>query len=135
VFRFALGMHAIFLAGWALIALKALPAHPFLLVAILMTSGAMSALLGTSGTRILMGVLPEMGRAHFFALNMVTGSLCMAVAPIMWGVILDAMEEFRVDFHGMEWNRYSVYFVVITVLIALCQWPARRLLEKPTHGS
>jgi MFS family permease len=85
-------------------------------------------------TRLAMAVIPEMGRAHFFALFSVVGSLTQGLSPIFWGVMIDALRPLQVEWHGFQWNRFSVFFVCVAVVylwaLALC-----RRLEEPTAAS
>jgi len=43
-----------------------------------------------SNTRLAMVVIPVMGRNHFFALYSVIGNVALGLAPIGWGILIDA---------------------------------------------
>jgi len=53
-------------------------------------------------------VVPAMGRAHFFALFSVIANLTLGIAPVLWGLFIDAFGQRRVSMLGIEWNRFSL---------------------------
>ena len=87
---------------------------------------------------LVMGVMPEMGRSHFFAFYTVITSLCLGFSPVIWGVCLDAMSGLKIAVgpHGaFEWNRYSVYFVALLALTGATFLAAATLVEKRPRAS
>ena len=75
--------------------------------------------------KLAMSTVPELGKSHFFALFSVVGSLAVGIFPILWGVMIDALESTRIDWLGLQWNQFSIYFagllgvlLVLTVLVA-----------------
>ncbi len=44
-----------------------------------------------ANTRLAMAVIPVMGRNHFFAIYSVVGNVTLGLAPIGWGLLIDAV--------------------------------------------
>ena len=136
--RWALLLYMVHLAGWVGFASGVLApaALPLLLTFVLF--GVASAALNLANIRLVMGVMPEMGRSHFFAFYTVIVSLCLGISPVLWGVCLDAMNGLQVAVgpHGaFEWNRYSVYFTALLALAGATFLSAAALVEKPPRAS
>ncbi|MEI8235328.1 MAG: MFS transporter [Verrucomicrobiota bacterium] len=128
----ALGMHALFLCGWVSLASGLFAPGTTVLLGIFALAGVATSAIGLANLRLIMGVMPEMGRNHFFAFYSVITSLCLGLAPIFWGVCLDAMAALhRAAGPGsrFEWNRYSVYFTALLALTGLAALAAARLME------
>jgi hypothetical protein len=70
-----------------------------------------------------------MGRNHFFALFSVVANLTLGVAPILWGVLIDALRSLEVHWRAFEWNRFTVFFVLAEVLMVVTFALCRRLEE------
>ena len=134
----ALGLHLFFLCGWVALASGLLAPGMVPLIAIFVVMGVASSAINLANLRLVMGVMPEMGRSHFFAFYSVITSLCMGAAPILWGVCLDAMSGFKAHMgpHGcFEWNRYSVYFVALLGLTVATFLAATVIDEKKPRPS
>ncbi|MBI4659384.1 MAG: MFS transporter [Verrucomicrobia bacterium] len=118
------------MAGWTLVAGRVLPPGLALIVLLQFAMGLGAALVNMANTRLAMATIPVMGRNHFFALFSVVGNLTLGLAPILWGVIIDAMRSVNAARGGIEWNRYTLFFVLVgavfLVVLALC-----RQLEEP----
>ena len=82
-----------------------------------------------ANTRLAMATVPEMGRNHFFALFSVVGSLTLGVAPVLWGLLIDAVGARRVRWGAFELNRFSLFFALVTLTFAVTVWRCRRLEE------
>ncbi|MDD5350245.1 MAG: MFS transporter [Chthoniobacteraceae bacterium] len=125
-----LALHACFLCGWLALASGLFPVGTLVVLAIFALSGTATAAIGLANLRLIMGVMPEMGRNHFFAFYSMITSLCLGFGPILWGVCLDATEGFHFRMAGgFEWNRFSVYYAALLVLTALAAVAAARLME------
>jgi MFS family permease len=90
--------------------------------------GLAAASVQMANTRLAMAIAPTMGRSHFFALFSVVQNLTLGLAPILWGVMIDALGGLHLAWHGWEWNAFSVYFAGLTAsfLVTL-------LLVRPLH--
>jgi len=128
----------VFMAGWVGLASGLIAPNPLPLLVIFVVAGVAGSAINLANTRLIMGVMPEMGRSHFFAFYSVITSLCLGFSPILWGICLDAMDGLNVAVgpHGaFEWNRYSVYFVVLLVLTGATFLSAAALVEKQPRAS
>lgn len=134
----ALGLHAVFVAGWAALASGVIAPSVIALVVIFVLAGIAGSAINLANLRLIMTVMPEMGRSHFFAFYSVITSLSVGLSPIIWGICLDAMDGLKVLVgpNGcFEWNRYSVYFVALLALTVVTFLAATRLHEKQLRAS
>jgi Major Facilitator Superfamily len=128
--RLAMTLYLIGILFWVAFTSGMVPAH-YLLVGInYLILGVAGGLFSIANTRIAMDTMPIMGRNHFFALFTVFASLSLGLAPIFWGVFLDALgrHEFAIGFFQV--NRYSTYFVLLAVLGIITFFLAKPLVEK-----
>lgn len=131
--NWALRLQAVYIVLWALLAGGLLLPNLVILLLIFVIYGVSGSAIGLANLRLMMEVMPEKGRSHFFAFYTVITSLCLGFSPILWGVCLDAMNGLKVAVgpHGcFEWNRYSVYFVSLLALSGLSFVAATALHEK-----
>ncbi len=117
------------LTGWVLISGKIFEPMIGLILTLQFFMGLGSSLVNMSMTRLLMAVAPPMGRNHFFALYSVTGNVTLGLAPIFWGVFIDALRPVHLQWQGMEWNRFSIFFLAAGLIFALTLFLCRRLHE------
>ena len=116
-------------AGWMLLAGHALRPGVMLVFALQFLMGLFAALVSMSNTRLLMAVTPLMGRNHFFALFSVLANVSLGLAPIVWGVLIDAVGKRQFFSGAFEWNRYTVFFAAVMVVFVVALALARRLVE------
>ncbi len=131
VLVFSLALWLIILAGWTLVAAAVFPPNLALLVGLQLLMGLATALFNMANLRLAMATVPIMGRNHFFALFSVVSNLTQGIAPVLWGMMIDAVGSLQGRWHGLEWNRFSLFFLavggVFLVALLLC-----RRLEEPT---
>ncbi|MCC6356092.1 MAG: MFS transporter [Verrucomicrobiae bacterium] len=134
VLLFASCFWVITLAGWTAVAGKALPLGHALAGALMFAIGLAGSMMNLANVRLAMITAPMEGRSHYFAIFSVVGSVTLGIAPILWGLLVDACGPMAVAWAGIEWNRFSVLFAVLTVLFttagALCP-----RLEEPAAAS
>ena len=111
--------------GWGAVAAHLLPFSWGTFALQQTTAGIGLALYNSAHMRLLMGIVPGMGRSHFFALFSVAGSLVAGLAPLGWGLMTDALSGFRIG-AGVQLNG----FVILYALIALIMVPALFLLGR-----
>lgn len=105
--------HAAFCLLAARVAVPALP----LLMALQFVNGMAGANFALAHVRLTMNTMPAMGRSHFFAFFSVIASLASAATPLVWGLVLDAIGPWE-KFAGIfSWNRFSVFYACVTVLL------------------
>lgn len=130
VLTFGLWVWLAILIGWALLAGGVVPARFRFLVAIEVLMGFAYALVNVNNTRLAMMLVPEMGRSHFFAMFSVVANLALGLAPVGWGLLIDAFGDRRYAIGAFELNRFAFFFLcalaVFAVTLALC-----RRLDEP----
>lgn len=122
------------LGGWGLVAGKVFAPKLGVILALQFAMGLLAALVAMSNTRLAMVLVPTMGRSHFFAIFSVLSNLSLGLAPILWGLLLDAVGEWRIAWLGLEWNRFTTFFTAVTAVMLVALLLARRL-EEPQAAS
>jgi len=134
VLTFAMFLWLIIVAGWGLVAGKAMPFSLGFILAIHFLMGLFAALVNMSNTRLVMAVVPVMGRDHFFALFSVLSNVVLGLSPVFWGLLIDAAGSLKTTHIWLEWNRFTVFFAgVILALLATLYYV--RHLEEPHAAS
>ena len=111
--------------GWGAVAAHLLPFTWGTFVLQQATAGIGLALYSSAHLRLLMGIVPAMGRSHFFALFSVAGSLTAGLSPLGWGLLTDMLAGFRI---GTEVQLNG--FVILYTVIALIMIPSLILLGR-----
>ena len=128
-----LGVSSIMLVAhfslWGAVAAGVLAPTLWVLVLLQLSSAFGLALLTLPNTRLLMAVVPEMGRSHFFALFSVVTSLVSGVFPILWGLLIDSLAGWKFRTGAIEWNQFSVCYALIVVTYLIAQIFRARLME------
>jgi MFS family permease len=91
--------------------------------------GLLAALIQMATTRLAMAIIPVMGRNHFFAIYSTIGNVTLGLAPIGWGLLIDAIGTRSPMWLGVAWNRYSVFFAAAALAFTVTLALARRLHE------
>ena len=113
-------MWALVFGVWAGMSGKRLPVQFEWICALSLVMGFAFCTFNMCLTKLAMATVPERGKSHFFALYSVVGSLAVGVFPILWGILIDALVGVRVNWLGLEWNQFSIYFTaLIGVLLVL----------------
>ena len=134
VLTFAIFLWLLIIAAWALIAGKLMPFNLGFILGLHFVMGLFAALVNMSNTRLVMAVVPVMGRDHFFALFSVLSNVVLGLSPIFWGLLIDAVGSMQMPYLWLEWNRFTVFFVgVIGALLASLYYV--RHLEEPHAAS
>jgi MFS family permease len=107
--------------GWACVAAKLAPPSYFVLAYQIITCGLAYSLWNLANVRIVMGIVPAMGRTHFLALYSVAASMAVGLLPLAWGWVIDALSHWNVRWGYWEWNSFSVFylFTAATMVVAL----------------
>ncbi len=117
------------LAGWASLSGGALPVKLSLVLLLQVLMGLLAALVQMANTRLAMAIIPVMGRNHFFAIYSVVGNVTLGLAPIGWGMLIDAVGRRSPVWLGLAWNRYTVFFAAAGLVYLVTLALARRLQE------
>ena len=105
--------------GWALVAAGILPANLLVFTIQTLTSGLAGALWNLANVRMVMGIVPEMGRPHFLALYSVAGSLTVGLIPLAWGPVMDALAHWHCPWGMWDWNCFSLFYCALAATMAV----------------
>jgi len=111
-----------------------LPLKLGLVLILQLLMGLLAALVQMSHIRLAMAVIPVLGRNHFFALYSVIGNVTLGLAPIAWGLLIDAVGARSPVWLGLAWNRYTVFFAATALAFLGTLACARRLHEPEAAG-
>lgn len=117
------------LTGWVLLAGGVLPARLSLVLGLQFFNGLLAALANMANNRLAMAIVPAMGRNHFFALYSVISNVTLGLAPIAWGVLIDAVGARHPRWAGLDWNRFTVFFALVALAFGVTFALSRRLDE------
>jgi len=120
--------------GWISLSGGLLPVKLSLVLTLQFLMGLLAALVQMSNTRLAMAIIPVMGRNHFFAIYSVAGNVALGLAPIGWGLLIDAVGKRSPSWLGLSWNRFTVFFAAAALAYLATLVLARRL-EEPRAAS
>jgi MFS family permease len=129
VLGFALGMWVCILGGWMAMAGGVLPASLTPLCLLQFFMGFSAALIFIASNRLVITLAPPLGRAHFLAVFSVVFNVTMGLAPVAWGLLIDAVGDWRGRWLGLEWNRFSIFFAAAAATFVWAFALSRRLDE------
>ena len=129
VMKFCFAGWIVLLIGWVLLAGKVFPANLVTVLPLQFFMGLLVALVNMATTRLAMAVVPTMGRNHFFALFSVLANVTLGLAPIGWGLLIDALGTHEWRALGLVWNRFTIFYAAAGAVFALTLWLARSLDE------
>ena len=117
------------LAGWMTLAGGVFPTSLVALLVLQFFMGLLAALVNMANNRLAMAIVPAMGRNHFFAIYSVVANVTLGLAPIAWGLLIDAVGSRAPRWLGLEWNRFTVFFAGAAVAFIVMLAMVRRLDE------
>jgi len=117
------------MAGWVMLAGGVFGASLLNVVVLQFFMGLLAALVNMANLRLAMAVVPVMGRNHFFAIYSVVNNVVLGLAPIGWGLLIDAVGTHAPLWLGLEWNRYTVFFAATVAVFTITLAISRRLDE------
>lgn len=122
---------ALHYTGWGLVAAGILPLAWEVMAPIQILGGVGGALFGVANIRLAMGVIPPMGRSHFFAILSSLQNLTVAIMPLIWGPVIDSCRHWMPSWLGVSWNVYVIMYIVISITLWAALVYAHRLEDKP----
>ena len=114
---------------WALTAGGAMTVSSVELLVLEYLMGLGYSLVNTANLRLGMAISPEMGRSHFLAIFQVVSNLTLGLAPVLWGLLIDACAQVHGHAWVLELNRYSLFFIGAGVCFAVMIGLTRKLEE------
>ncbi|TVP79795.1 MAG: MFS transporter [Puniceicoccaceae bacterium] len=117
---------------WGLIATRIIPLNWVTLVLVQGSWGCVHALYQTSNMRLVMQVIPPMGRSHFFAIFSVSNSLALGLLPVLWGFSIDLLGGFQFEMAGVTVNRYTLLYAAVTIFALSSMFALARIEESDT---
>ncbi len=133
ILRASLALYALLIAGWALLAGGLVPNQyaALLIPALFLGYGVATGNFNIANLRLTMATMPPTGRNHFFAYFTVITSLSLGLAPILWGLLIDALAH-RNAAHptGIHLGAFTVYFLLLFISALIALISISRLDEK-----
>jgi len=129
VLTFAFAAWLAVLVGWMSLSGGVFSVKLSLVLMLQFLMGLLAALVQMSNTRFAMAIIPPMGRNHFFAIYSVVGNVALGLAPIGWGLLIDAVGERAPMWLGLSWNRFTIFFAGAALVYLVTLGLARRLHE------
>ena len=117
------------LTGWMLLSGNVFHLKLSVILALQFVMGLLAALVQMSNTRLAMAIIPSMGRNHFFAIYSVVGNVTLGVAPVAWGLLIDAVGSHAPHWIGLDWNRFTIFFAAAAAVFIGTLFYARQLDE------
>lgn len=130
VIRFSLLVFALVLAVWSALSSGILSPGWKIVLLLNVVGGTALALFNLANGHLVMAMVPDRGKNHYFAVATVIGSVGAALSPVAWGWILDALGTLDVAEGPFHFRRHSVYFLGICLLSFLAL-AASRILRDP----
>jgi MFS family permease len=118
--------------GWASVAAGFVPFNDIVLSFQIVSAGLATALWNLANVRIVMGIVPQMGRPHFLALYSVASNLTVGLVPLLWGPLMDYLTRWHVAWGLWQWNSYSFFYITMASLIGVGLFQLRAVVEPVT---
>jgi MFS family permease len=118
--------------GWAGVAAGIIPFNMAVLSLQLFTSGLGGALWNLANVRMVMGIVPAMGRPHFLALYSVASNLTVGLVPLLWGPVMDYLDHWHVAWGYWQWNSYSLFYCTLAFTMGVGLFMLRSVAEPKT---
>ena len=118
--------------GWGLVAAKIIPANVPMFCLQTVTSGFAGALWNLANVRMVMGIVPQMGRPHFLALYSVAGNLTVGLVPLVWGWVMDILANWHYSWGMWDWNCFSLFYCMLAATVGVGLLLLREVVEPVT---
>ncbi len=134
VLTFAFAAWLLVLGGWIALSGRGIEIRIGILLALQYFMGLLAALVNLANNRLAMAIVPKMGRNHFFALYSVLANVTLGLAPIGWGLLIDAVGARETMWLGLSWNKFTVFFAAASVAF-VGSLALSRFLDEPEAAS
>jgi MFS family permease len=126
-------VYVLILVGWWLVSARLVGGGLWIIALLNLGYGIGYVNWNVANNRLMMATMPVMGRNHFFALFIVITSLVWGLAPILWGILLDAIGPRHFATGPVLWNQYSIYFALAMLLAVGTMMCTACLHERSGH--
>lgn len=130
IILFSLFAWLFILGGWTAVAGGLLPPNLSLVILLQFAMGLTAALINMANTRLAMAIIPVMGRNHFFAVYSVVANVVLGLAPVLWGLLIDLLENATFRWGAFTWNKYSLFFT-LSAAVFIAGIVAARKIDEP----
>ncbi len=118
------------LATWTAITCGLLAPMTSLVAVLMFVLGVGGSMVNLANLRLAMLTVPENGRSHYFAVFSVVSSVSLGVAPMLWGILIDATDGLsKMLGSRIEINSWSLLFGLLTLLFAVALAFGTRIVE------
>lgn len=118
------------LATWTAITCGLLAPMTSLVALLMCVLGIGGSMVNLANLRLAMLTVPEIGRSHYFAVFSVVSSVSLGIAPMLWGVLIDATQGLsKMLSQRIELNSWSLLFGLMTLLFAIALVFSTRIVE------
>lgn len=118
------------LGCWTAIAGELMAPHVALVIVLMLVLGLAGSMVNLSNIRLVMLSVPDAGRSHYFAIFSVISSLGLGLAPVLWGILIDATARLSVlTGAGFRLNSWSLLFALLTSLFVVAVILCTRIKE------
>ena len=108
----------IYYLAWFLLAARLLDGEQILAPILMLAAGFFASIYELSLTRLMMNTVGDRpGTTQYFALQSVIVSLLAGLSPIMWGWMLDNLDNVRLTIGGLTLDSYAIFFGVQWLLL------------------
>ncbi|MDF2374792.1 MAG: MFS transporter [Verrucomicrobiales bacterium] len=115
---------------WTAIAGGVISPHVPLVIGLMLILGLAGSMVNLSNLRLVMLSVPDAGRSHYFAIFSVVSSLGLGLAPILWGILIDATATLSVvTIPGFVLNSWSLLFALLAFLFGIAVFLCTRIEE------
>jgi MFS family permease len=125
----SLGIQILHMFGWGLMAAKVTPCNWWTVGLQQGSWGVAAAFFQLANIRMLMSIVPEMGRSHFFAIFSVGQNLVLGLCPVFWGLLIDSLRDFSGHWGIWTWNPYSLGYLMMVLIMLSCTFMLARVEE------
>lgn len=132
--RLSLLVFSIVLAFWFAMSAGVIAPSWWLVLVLNFLGGAAMAGFNMANGHLWMAVVPAQGKNHFFAMATVITSFAAGAAPLLWGVLLDALGGLDLVEGPFHIRRHSVYFLGIFLICVAALITTKILIEPGAAG-
>ena len=125
---------SIVLALWFAMSAGVISPSWWLVLLLNILGGAATAGYIMANSHLWMAVVPVQGKNHYFAMSTVIISFASGFAPLLWGVLLDALGGLDLVEGPFHLRRHSIYFLGIFLICVASLITSKILIEPDRHG-